>query len=208
MKNAQELTYSLLEAIDALEALVPGLERPHQSRRKSVLAQRTVPRDFLLGMAAAVEQSWELERLGARHRDEADGVHQTNEPPMRSAPRTPLQDNRSVAIARCLHEETIARSQRCEVANASTDVINDHVHLFKVPPSAITAVILGSRASAETTRAVHATLAEKSDLQHVALYQTRTSDTRFEVVLSSVSRNQQTGQPEDIAAVTSKTSAG
>src|SRR5204863_2361257 len=47
-----------------LEALVPGLERPHLSRRKHVLAQRTIPRDFLLGMAAAVERSWELERLG------------------------------------------------------------------------------------------------------------------------------------------------
>ena len=64
MKNAQELTNSLLEAINALEALVPGLERPHHTRRKSVLAQRTIPRDFLLGMAAAVERSWELERLG------------------------------------------------------------------------------------------------------------------------------------------------
>ena len=44
MKNAQELTNSLLEAINALEALVPNLERPHQTRRKSVLAQRTIPR--------------------------------------------------------------------------------------------------------------------------------------------------------------------
>jgi hypothetical protein len=64
MQNGQELTNSLLQVIDALEALVPGLERPHHSRRKSVLAQRTIPRDFLLGMAAAVERSWELERLG------------------------------------------------------------------------------------------------------------------------------------------------
>jgi hypothetical protein len=64
MRDVRELATALLEAVDALEALVPNLERPHPSRRKHVLAQRTVPRDFLLGMAAAVERSEELERLG------------------------------------------------------------------------------------------------------------------------------------------------
>ena len=69
--RAQEIAADLLEAVDALEASIPGLERAHPLKRRRVLAQRTVPRDFIASMAAAVEQSEELQRLGSFDVEEA-----------------------------------------------------------------------------------------------------------------------------------------
>ncbi|HEY4641397.1 MAG TPA: hypothetical protein VII75_08645 [Thermoanaerobaculia bacterium] len=48
-------------AVDAVAELIPRLERPHPSTRKGVRAHRTVPRDFIAAMIAAVEQVEQLQ---------------------------------------------------------------------------------------------------------------------------------------------------
>jgi len=65
--------------VDALEASIPGLERAHPLKRRRVLAQRIVPRDFIASMAAAVEQSEELRRLGSFDVEEARAALQFEE---------------------------------------------------------------------------------------------------------------------------------
>ena len=47
-------------AIEAVSALIPKLERPHPTTRGGVRAHRTVPRQFIVSMIAAVEQLDEL----------------------------------------------------------------------------------------------------------------------------------------------------
>ena len=48
-------------AVEAVAELIPRLERPHSSTRKRVRAHRTVPREFIASMIAAVEQVEELQ---------------------------------------------------------------------------------------------------------------------------------------------------
>jgi hypothetical protein len=67
----EELTRKLMERLDALEALVPELVRPHPSTRTRVRAQRTVPRSFIASLAAVVERNADLQRLGRFDPDEA-----------------------------------------------------------------------------------------------------------------------------------------
>lgn len=43
-------------AVDAIADLIPRLERPHPSTRRMVRAHRTVPREFIVSMIAAVEE--------------------------------------------------------------------------------------------------------------------------------------------------------
>lgn len=50
-------------AIEAMTELIPRLERPHRSTRNRVRAHRTVPREFIASMIAAVEQVEELQTL-------------------------------------------------------------------------------------------------------------------------------------------------
>lgn len=47
-------------AIEAVSALIPRLERPHPATRGLVRAARTVPREFIVSLIAAVEQVDEL----------------------------------------------------------------------------------------------------------------------------------------------------
>jgi len=43
-------------AVEAVSALIPRLQRPHPSARGQVKAHRTVPREFVASMIAAVER--------------------------------------------------------------------------------------------------------------------------------------------------------
>jgi len=61
MDRAAELCSA---AIEAVAALIPGLEIPHPLTRGQVRAQRTVPREFIESMIAAVEQVESLRALG------------------------------------------------------------------------------------------------------------------------------------------------
>lgn len=61
-------------AVEAVSALIPKLERPHRSTRTRDRAHRTVPRDFIVSMIAAVEQ---LEELQAVRKFDVDDARET-----------------------------------------------------------------------------------------------------------------------------------
>lgn len=63
--------------------------------------------------------------------------------------------------------------------------VSGRLHLFPLPSTAITAVILGTRAGDATARDVRAVLSG-SDFTHVELRQARTSDTNYAVVIEPV----------------------
>ena len=63
--------------------------------------------------------------------------------------------------------------------------VSGRLHLFPLPSTAITAVILGARAGDATARDVRAVLSG-SDFTHVELRQARTSDTNYAVVIEPV----------------------
>jgi len=58
-------------AVEAVSALIPKLERPHPSTRHRIRAHRTVPREFIVSMIAAVEQLEELHIVGRFDVDDA-----------------------------------------------------------------------------------------------------------------------------------------
>jgi len=61
-------------AVDAVAALIPKLERPHSSTRPGVRAHRTVPRQFIVSMIAAVE---EIESLRVLRKFDVDDARET-----------------------------------------------------------------------------------------------------------------------------------
>lgn len=63
---------------------------------------------------------------------------------------------------------------------------SERLHLFPLPSTAITAVILAARASDATARGIRALLSGSRDFTHVELRQARTSDTRYAVVIEPV----------------------
>jgi DUF2971 family protein len=67
--------------------------------------------------------------------------------------------------------------------------VRGEVHLFPVAPSAITAVILGSRCSEELRAAVNEALTSHEELAHVELRQASTSHTRYEVTIQPLARS-------------------
>lgn len=62
----------------------------------------------------------------------------------------------------------------------------DRLHLFPLPSTAVTAVILGARAADATACGVRALLSGRPDFSHVELRQARTSHTTYEVVIETV----------------------
>jgi hypothetical protein len=58
--DMDRLAEQVRAAVEAVSALVPRLERPHPSTRGGLRAHRTVPREFIASMIAAVEQLEEL----------------------------------------------------------------------------------------------------------------------------------------------------
>jgi len=58
-------------AIEAVAALIPRLEGPHPSTRRQVRAHRTVPREFIMSMIAAVDQIEELRTVDKFDLDDA-----------------------------------------------------------------------------------------------------------------------------------------
>lgn len=61
-------------AVEAVSALIPRLERPHPSTRDRLRAHRTVPREFIASMIAAVEQ---LEELRVVRKFDVDDARET-----------------------------------------------------------------------------------------------------------------------------------
>jgi hypothetical protein len=58
-------------AIEAVAVLIPRLEGPHPSTRRQVRAHRTVPREFIMSMIAAVDQIEELRTVDKFDVDDA-----------------------------------------------------------------------------------------------------------------------------------------
>lgn len=56
-------------------------------------------------------------------------------------------------------------------------------HLFDVPHTAITAVIIGARATDETKSGIRAALSAASELHHVVVRQAKASDTEYGIVI-------------------------
>lgn len=70
--TAQEkLAAEIIEAIEAIAARIPRLEAPHPSTAAHVRGARTVSREFLASMIAAVEDRPELRGVGTFDVDEA-----------------------------------------------------------------------------------------------------------------------------------------
>lgn len=61
-------------AVEALAAIIPRLEHPHPSTRARIRAHRTVPREFLVSVIAAVE---EIEDLRLVRRFDVDEARET-----------------------------------------------------------------------------------------------------------------------------------
>jgi hypothetical protein len=61
-------------AVEAVSTLIPRLERPHPSTRGRIRAHRTVPREFVVSMIAAVEQ---LEELRVVRKFDVDDARET-----------------------------------------------------------------------------------------------------------------------------------
>src|SRR5437870_1337088 len=54
-------------------------------------------------------------------------------------------------------------------ATRSVPVVGDTVHLFALPPTALTGIILGARANFETETAVRNAISRRPELRHVRL---------------------------------------
>jgi len=61
-------------AVEALSALIPRLELPHPSTRDRIRAHRTVPREFIVSIIAAVE---EIENLRLVRKFDIDDARET-----------------------------------------------------------------------------------------------------------------------------------
>src|ERR1044071_6699431 len=68
---AQRLADDIAEAIDAIAARIPGLEAPHPSTATRVRGARTVSREFIASMIAAVEATPDLQSTGTFDPQEA-----------------------------------------------------------------------------------------------------------------------------------------
>jgi hypothetical protein len=58
---------------------------------------------------------------------------------------------------------------------------NGRIHLFDIPGEAVTAVILGARASSETREVVEDLVQSRSDLRHIVVKRAKISHTTYEV---------------------------
>jgi hypothetical protein len=76
---AEGLATEVAEAIEAIAAHIPGLEAPHPSTAKRVRGARTVSREFLVSMIAAVEGSPDLQTAGTFDPEEARATLQFND---------------------------------------------------------------------------------------------------------------------------------
>ena len=68
---AERLASEIAEAIDAIAARIPQLEAPHPSTATAVRGARTVSREFIVSMIAAVEAMPELQSVGTFDTEEA-----------------------------------------------------------------------------------------------------------------------------------------
>ncbi len=68
---AERLANEIAEAIDTIAARIPQLEAPHPSTATGVRGARTVSREFIVSMIAAVEAMPELQSVGTFDTEEA-----------------------------------------------------------------------------------------------------------------------------------------
>lgn len=81
---AERLASEIADAIDAIAARIPRFEAPHPSTAAGVRGARTVSRDFLLSMIAAVDGRPELQSIAALDAEEARAALQSSMPSARS----------------------------------------------------------------------------------------------------------------------------
>jgi Protein of unknown function (DUF2971) len=65
------------------------------------------------------------------------------------------------------------------------EITQDNCHLFAFPPDAVAAVIFGARVTEETRAAIRKALSVSSDLRTVPLFQAKTSDTQFALIVEA-----------------------
>ncbi len=76
--KADIIAESVFELIEAIAARIPDLEAPHATTRPAVRSARTVSREAIMSMIAAVENQPMLQRLGTFDVDEARAMLQFN----------------------------------------------------------------------------------------------------------------------------------
>jgi hypothetical protein len=76
--SADIVAEGVFELIEAIAARIPGLEAPHTTTRPGVRSARTVSREAVLSMIAAVEDQPVLQALGTFDVDEARAMLQFN----------------------------------------------------------------------------------------------------------------------------------
>lgn len=76
--SADLVAESVFELIEAIAARIPGLETPHMTTRPGVRSARTVSREAVLSMIAAVEDQRVLQALGTFDVNEARAMLQFN----------------------------------------------------------------------------------------------------------------------------------
>jgi len=69
--TAERLANEIADAIEAIAARIPQLEAPHPSTATSVRGARTVSREFIVSMIAAVEATPALQTVGTFDTEEA-----------------------------------------------------------------------------------------------------------------------------------------
>jgi hypothetical protein len=69
--TAERLATEVAEAIEAIAARIPEFDAPHPSTAKRVRGARTVSREFLASMIAAVEATPDLQTAGTFDPEEA-----------------------------------------------------------------------------------------------------------------------------------------
>lgn len=107
---AERLANEIAEAIDALAARIPQLEAPHPSTATRVRGARTVSREFIVSMIAAVEAMPELQSIGTFDAEEARAALQFIDA------FRPIADRLAALLASVNY--TMA-SRRAKVANAA-----------------------------------------------------------------------------------------
>jgi hypothetical protein len=70
-----------------------------------------------------------------------------------------------------------------DVASRPHTILDDRIHLFDVPPEAVTGIVLGARAQYPLRDDIRRIVESTATLQHVRIVEARISLRRFEVSL-------------------------
>jgi hypothetical protein len=74
--SAERRAAAVKKALDAAAKRIPGLKSPHAPTKKRMKSHRTVPKNFIRSMMAAVDGHADLRRIGRFDSDEAQAALQ------------------------------------------------------------------------------------------------------------------------------------